>query len=46
MKECLKMLNANKYMLTKQQYRTLRGQILAGDKDGFKKGLCTIRNSK
>jgi hypothetical protein len=44
MKESFKLLNANKYILTKQQYRTLKGQILAGDKEGFKKGLCTIKN--
>lgn len=28
-----------RYRLTPQQYRTLRGQVLAGDPDGAMKGL-------
>lgn len=32
-------LKACKDRLTKQQYRTLKGQILAGDSDGAMKGL-------
>lgn len=32
-------LKACKCRLTKQQYKTLKGQILAGDSDGAMKGL-------
>lgn len=32
-------LKACRSQLTKQQYRTLKGQILAGDPDGAMKGL-------
>lgn len=32
-------LKACRDRLTKQQYRTLKGQILAGDADGAMKGL-------
>jgi hypothetical protein len=42
MEQSFKLLNANKWRLTKQQYRTLKGQILSGDITGFKKGLQTI----
>ena len=35
-------LKAARSKLTKQQYRTLKGQILAGDSDGAMKGLMTI----
>ena len=35
-------LKATKDRLTKQQYRTLRGQVLAGDPDGAMKGLRKI----
>ena len=43
MKQRFRLLNANKWRLTKQQYRTLKGQILAGDITGFEKGLQTIK---
>lgn len=39
MKECFKLLKKYKYKLTRQQIRTFKGQILAGDYEGFKKGL-------
>lgn len=41
-----KLLNANKKHLTPQQYRTIKGQILAGDVDGAIKGMnrCVRRN--
>lgn len=44
----LKMLDKSKHRLTKQQYKTLRGQILAGDTDGAMKGYNRIvkRRSK
>lgn len=32
-------LRANKRHLTRQQFKTLRGQILAGDPDGALRGL-------
>lgn len=38
----LKILKNAKHLLTKQQYKTLRGQILAGDSDGAIKGLGRI----
>lgn len=46
MEECLKLLEINKYSLSKQQYKTLKGQILSNDLDGFKKGLITIQKRK
>lgn len=39
MKEYFKLLNQYKYKLTKQQFKTLKGQILSGDTLGFQKGL-------
>lgn len=35
----LMLLRNTKHRLTKQQYKTIRGQILAGDPDGAMKGL-------
>lgn len=35
----LKDLNNQKQKLTKQQYKTIRGQALAGDVQGASKGL-------
>ena len=34
-----KVLKQAKPLLTKQQYRTLKGQLIAGDVEGVKKGL-------
>lgn len=34
-----KLLKENKKHLTKQQYRTIKGQIIAGDVEGATKGL-------
>lgn len=42
MSEYFKLLNRYKYQLTKQQYKTFKGQILAGDTTGFVKGLHKI----
>ena len=38
----------NEYMnrLTKQQYKTFKGQILSGDIEGFRKGLFKIAKRK
>lgn len=38
----IKMLDKNKNKLTRQQYRTLRGQCLAGDVAGAIKGYHRI----
>lgn len=35
-------LRNTKHCLSKQQYKTLRGQVLAGDPDGAMKGLRNI----
>lgn len=44
-KDAFILLKKYKYYLTKQQKKTLKGQILSGDIDGFKKGLkkCLMR---
>lgn len=39
MNEEIKLLKRYKYRLTKQQYKTFKGQILSGDINGFRKGL-------
>lgn len=41
-----KLLNKYKPLLTKQEYKTLKGQIQSGDEKGFLKGLQTIINRK
>lgn len=38
----MKQLNQNKNMLTKQQYKTLKGQAVAGDVIDANKGLIKI----
>ena len=40
------LLNYYKRNLTKQQYNTFKGQILAGDYEGFKKGLAKVLKRK
>ena len=37
--QCIAMLKARKNKLTPQQFKTIKGQILAGDVEGAKKGL-------
>lgn len=39
-------IKAARNRLTVQQYRTLRGQVLAGDSDGAIRGLNKILNRK
>ena len=39
MKEYFNLLNRYKHLLTKQQYKTFKGQIISGDTKGFVKGL-------
>ena len=38
-KSALLWLKAYRHQLTAQQYKTLRGQVLAGDAEGAMKGL-------
>lgn len=42
----LRILRSAKRYLTTQQYKTIRGQVLAGDPDGAMKGLRKIMNSR
>lgn len=42
MYKTIKLLDKYKSKLTKQQYKTLRGQCLAGDAEGAIKGLYKI----
>lgn len=48
MHKAMKLLKSHKNNLTKQQYRTFKGQIIHGDIEGFKKGLykLVVSNSK
>jgi len=46
MKQSLLLLKECKDRLTKQQYNTLKGQILKGDIRGFRKGLFNILKIK
>lgn len=41
-----KLLKDSKQHLTKQQYRTIKGQIIAGDINGALKGLNRLLNKK
>lgn len=38
-KETMKLLEANRCKLTRQQFKTLKGQVIAGDIAGAEKGL-------
>ena len=42
----LQQLKQHRQLLTKQQIRTLKGQILAGDVEGAEKGLNKILNER
>ena len=48
MKEAFEILKKHKNKLNRQQISTLKGQILKGDINGFKKGLksITTKNEK
>jgi hypothetical protein len=41
-----KRLKQNKELLTKQQYRTIKGQLIAGDIEGATKGLNRLLRKK
>lgn len=43
-KRCYNLLVKNKKLLTKQQYKTLKGQIKSQDYYGFLKGLRKLIN--
>ena len=45
MNEYIKLLKKYRKRLTRQQLLTLRGQILSGDIEGFKKGLSKINGT-
>ena len=45
-KQCFILLKEYKNRLTKQQYRTFKGQILKGDINGFRKGLFNLMKVK
>lgn len=42
----IKFLDKNKDKLTRQQYKTLRGQVLAGDSDGAIKGFYRLMRKR
>jgi hypothetical protein len=42
MKADLELLYKYKYLLTRQQFSTFKGQILSGDINGFHKGLTKL----
>lgn len=42
----MRVLKGCKAKLTKQEYKTLKGQILAGDDTGAMKGMLKILNEK
>ena len=42
----LRVLKGNRAKLTRQQYKTLRGQILAGDDIGAMRGMLKLLNEK
>lgn len=46
MKDYFRLLNQYKSKLTKQQYKTFKGQILSGDTKGFVKGLQKVLYGK
>lgn len=45
-KQCFLLLKDYKYKLTKQQFKTFKGQILNGDIQGFRKGLFNLMKIK
>ena len=42
----MKKLKNNRPFLSKQQYRTIKGQALSGDIDGAQKGLNSLLNRR
>ncbi len=45
-KKAINMLMVYRNCLTRQQFKTLKGQILSGDTDGFQKGMERILRRK
>lgn len=46
MKENYKLLKQYRHLMTRQQLTTLKGQLLKGDIEGFRKGLFKIAKIK
>lgn len=46
MQQVLRSIKSNRHKLTPQQWRTLKGQCLAGDVEGAKKGFEKILNER
>lgn len=46
MNEYFKLLKRYNKILTRQQYKTFKGQIIAGDGEGFRKGLFNLIKRK
>lgn len=46
LKRCFFLLKTYRYRINKQQYRTFKGQILAGDYRGFENGLFNLMKRK
>ncbi|MBC8580161.1 MAG: hypothetical protein E6590_07520 [Clostridiales bacterium] len=40
--QALKFLKANRHTLSKQQYKTIKGQMICGDVTGALKGLAKV----
>lgn len=45
-KQCFLLLRDYRGRLTKQQFRTFKGQILSGDIEGFRRGLFKLMKIK
>lgn len=46
LQEFIKLLGSYKHQITRQQLKTIKGQAIAGDLDGAKKGLEKITRGK
>lgn len=46
MKENYRLLKEYRYLLTRQQFLTLKGQLFKGDIEGFRKGLFKLARIK
>ena len=45
-KQCFLLLKDYRHRMTRQQFTTFKGQILAGDYEGFRKGLFNLMKVK
>lgn len=46
MTNVLEKIESNRHLLTEQQYKTLRGQCLAGDVSGAWRGYCKLMSRR